>query len=120
AAAGAGAVLGEDRAAGVDDQVVPDVEAHRASALTSRVVDAQDRAVDGQVAVDGEDAVDRVVIVVDRAVEGTEVDRATDGHVARENRSCEEEGDPCKREQKDATSSSHDTPPLFACQIVPA
>src|SRR5438034_419123 len=103
AAAAAGAVLGVDRAARVDDQVVPDVEAHRAAALAAGVVDAQDGTVDDQIAADGEDAVDHMVVVVHRAVEATEVDGAADRHVARECRNREQEQGHCNREQKNAT-----------------
>jgi hypothetical protein len=76
-------VLREDRAAGVDHQIVTDVERHGAGALPPAVVIAVDGAVDGEVTGDGEDTVDDMIVVIGRAVERCETDGAADNDIVR-------------------------------------
>src|SRR5260221_4062439 len=111
AVAGAMPVLGVHGAAGVHDDIAADGEAHGAGRVAPGPdVIAVDRAVDDQVTIHGEDAIDDVVRVVGRSVEGAEVHGAVDGHVARE---C---GQRKKRDHQNgeqlASESTHDTSPV--------
>src|SRR5207302_8472334 len=84
AGAGAVAVLGEDAAAGVQYDVAADGERHRTGGgVAGRVVVTVDGAVDDQISVHCEGAVDEMVLIVDGAIEGAEARGSGARHIRR-------------------------------------